>query len=973
LVSVHLACQSLRRRESDTALAAGVNLMLKAEANIALSRWGMLAPDGRCKTFDAGADGYVRSEGAGVVVLKRLSDAERDGDRVLALVRGSAVNQDGASSGQTVPNGPAQQALLRQALASSRLSPADIDYIEAHGTGTALGDPIELDALAAVFGDRGEAAPLVLGSVKTNLGHLESGAGIAGFIKTVLSVRYGYIPKHLHFEQLTPHAGPGASEFSIAADGMEWPAVTRARRAGTSSFGVSGTNAHVIVEQAPAPVPAVWQPAPAVSTLVVSGKSTERIAATAGALAQWMAGPGAGVALADVAHTLNHHRTAHPVFATIAARTRTDAVAGLAALAAGETAPGVIGSHEGPCGSGTVFVYSGQGSQWAGMGRQLLVDEPAFAAAVAELEPVFVEQVGFSLQQILTDGEPVTGIERIQPVLVGVQLALTELWRSYGVTPDAVIGHSMGEVTAAVVAGALTPADGLRVIATRSRLMSRLAGHGAMALLELDATATETLIADHPDVTVAVYASPGQTVIAGPPDEVDVLIAVVAAQSRLARRIEVDVASHHPTIDPILPELRTALADLAPTEPSVPVFSTVDGGAMAFDADHWVANLRRPVQFRQAVAAAGQAHTTFIEVSPHPLLTHAINDSLGAGHHHTVATLQREHDDTLSFHTNLNSAHTTHPPVAPHPPEPHPMLPSTPWRHKHHWIHVAPTRRTESGWDTPMSTLTAARAGAEGPWVVIADAAIADGIVGILGDTPPVTVMAPDALTDETAGAALLEALRAAGSVLYAPTVAPDGFDADAGYRLFDTARRLTAALVTTSTPPALYMVSPDSLLEGNPDHPAGAVLWSLGRVLSLSHPDIWRGVVELDESAPTDEHTGDVDGAAVPAGDIKDVWRTCPPAQRFELLRNHVGVLVAAVMGLPSGQSLNPSTDFFDLGMDSLMSVILQRALAETLGELLPQTIVFDYPTVELLAGHLATIGDAQSLTEAELPERVS
>ncbi|MGE2718063.1 type I polyketide synthase [Mycolicibacterium litorale] len=974
LVSIHLACQSLRRRESDTALAAGVNLMLKAEANIALSRWGMLAPDGRCKTFDASADGYVRSEGCGVVVLKRLSDAERDGDRVLALVRGSAVNQDGASSGQTVPNGPAQQALLWQALAASGLSPADVDYVEAHGTGTALGDPIELDALSAVFGDRQGAAPLVLGSVKTNLGHLESGAGVAGFIKTVLSVRYGFIPKHLHFEQLTPHAGPGASEFTIAAEGMEWPAVSRPRRAGVSSFGVSGTNAHVIVEQAPAPVPAVWQPAPAVSTLVVSGKSGERIAATAAALGEWMSGPGVGVGLADVAHTLNHHRTTHPVFATVTARDHTQAIAGLQALAAGETAPGVVGPHDGPCGPGTVFVYSGQGSQWAGMGRRLLADEPAFAAAIDELEPVFVEQVGFSLREVLTDGQPITGIERIQPVLVAVQLALTALWRSHGVNPDAVIGHSMGEVSAAVVAGALTPAEGLRVIATRSRLMSRLAGQGAMALLELDAHAAETLIADHPDVTVAVYAAPGQTVIAGPPAEVDALIAVVAAQSRLARRIEVDVASHHPTIDPILPELRTALADLAPKQPTVAVFSTVDREETpAFDADHWVANLRRPVQFCRAVAAAGREHTTFIEVSPHPLLAHAINDSLTDGHHHTVATLHRDHDDTLTFHTNLNTVHTTHPPCTPHPPEPHHLLPATPWLHRHHWIHVAPARRTESGWETPVTTLSAARTGGDGPWVVIADAPIVDEIVRGLGEHPPVTAMGSAALADESSGAPLLEALAAAGSVLYAPSVGHEGFDADAGYRLFDTARRLTAALVTTATPPTLYMVSPDSLL-ADADHPAGALLWSLGRVLALSHPDIWGGVVELDDTADRGElaeHSDDA--AAVPAGDIKDVWRTCAPAQRFEMLRNHVGVLVSAVMGLPSAQSLNPSTDFFDLGMDSLMSVILQRALAETLGELLPQTIVFDYPTVELLAGHLATIGEAGSLTEAELPERVS
>ncbi len=286
----------------------------------------------------------------------------------------------------------------------------------------------------------------------------------------------------------------------------------------------------------------------------------------------------------------------------------------------------MVAPREGVPGSGTVFLYSGQGSQWAGMGRELLADEPAFAAAVAELEPVFVEQVGFSLREVLASGEPVVGIERIQPVLVGMQLALTALWRSYGVEPDAVIGHSMGEVTAAVVAGALSPADGLKVIATRSRLMSRLSGQGAMALLELDAEAAEKLIAGYPDLTVAVYAAPEQTVIAGPPEQVDAVIAVVDAQGRLARRVEVDVASHHPTVDPILPELRSALADLAPVAPKIPLISTVgqtNGVAPTFDADYWVANLRNPVRFSQAVAPAAEnqprsSRSARIRCSPMP-------------------------------------------------------------------------------------------------------------------------------------------------------------------------------------------------------------------------------------------------------------------------------------------------------------------------------------------------------------------
>ena len=993
LVSVHLACQSLRRRESDTAFAAGVNLMLKAEANIALSRWGMLSPNGQCKTFDAGADGYVRSEGCGVVVLKRFSDAVRDGDRVLALVRGSAVNQDGASSGQTVPNGPAQQALLRQALAASRLQPSDIDYVEAHGTGTALGDPIELDALSQVFSERHGSAPLVLGSVKTNLGHLESGAGIAGFIKTVLSVRYGYIPKHLNFEQLTPHASDGASRFTIATQGMEWPSVGRARRAGVSSFGVSGTNAHVVIEQAPAPEPIVWEPDPPVSTLVVSGKTSERIASLAGVLAEWMAGAGASVGLADVAHTLNHHRARHPRFATVCARDRAQAVAGLQALAAEQAAVGVVGPHEGPCRPGTVFVYSGQGSQWAGMGRRLLADEPVFSAAVADLEPAFVTEVGFSLQQVLIEGQPLVGIERIQPVLVGIQLALTELWRSYGVTPDAVIGHSMGEVGAAVAAGALTAAEGLRVIATRSRLMSRLAGRGAMALLELDPEATAALIVDHPEVTLAVYASPGQTVVAGPPDDIDTLIASVAQQSRLARRIDVDVASHHPTIDPILPELNATLGDLAPKTPVVPFISTVnDTGTATFDAKYWVANVRQPVRFSQAIAIAGDNHATFIEISPHPLLSHAISDTLADIHHHTVATLLRDNHDTHTFHTNLNSTHTAHPPHTPHPPEPHHALPSTPWHRTHHWINVAPTMRraesaTPSEWDYeltwPVRPLTAAETAEDGSWLVVADASLGAEIVRVLGQDSRVAMLAPAVLADAADGPALLDTLGDASNVLYAPDLSSTDFDSEAGYRLFSSARRLSAALATMASPPRLFMLTRNAISDIDRANPAHAVLWGLGRALALEHPDIWGGIVDLDDSVPAeaDNHGRTDDGATMPAGEIKEVWRTCEPEQRRTLLRNHVGVLVAAVMGLPSSQSLNPSTDFFELGMDSLMSVILQRALAETLGELLPQSVVFDYPTVEALADYVATIGDAdhksvdayEDLSEAGLSGRVS
>src|SRR5271156_2042958 len=707
LVTIHLACQSLRLRESDLALAGGVSLILRPETQIAMAKWGMLSPQGRCHSFDSRADGFVRGEGGGIVVLKRLTDAVRDGDRVLAVVRGSAINQDGRSNGLTAPNTIAQCDVIARALRSADVTAGSVNFVEAHGTGTVLGDPIEFEALADVYG-RGNGR-CALGTVKSNFGHLEAAAGIAGFIKAALSVQRAQIPPNLHFSQWNPSIDPKPTRLFVPTELSPWPADEGPRRAAVSSFGIGGTNAHVVVEQGPDPAPlSDAQSGSRVTTLTIAGKTEQRIASWAAALAEWMSGDGAAVPLADIAHTVNLYRSRHNKFATVSARDRDEAVAGLRALVAGQPTPGVVGPRAAPRGSGTVFLYSGQGSQWAGMGRQLLADEPAFAAAVAELEPDFVAQVGFSLRDVLLAGEPVVGIERIQPVLVGMQLALTVLWRSYGVEPDAVIGHSMGEVTAAVVAGALSPADGLKVIATRSKLMSRLSGQGAMALLELGAAEAEKLVGQYPDVTVAVYAAPEQTVIAGPPEQVDAVIAVVDAQGKLARRVEVDVASHHPTVDPILPELRSALADLAPVAPRIPLISTVgqaNGTAPAFDADYWVANLRNPVRFSQAVTAALDKHGnhTFVEVSPHPLLSHAIAANLDSarprGGAQVAATLNRDNPETLTFHTQLA---TVRPPSAAMAETAGGTkkladLPPTPWLHSRYWAAPFSANRQSAG------------------------------------------------------------------------------------------------------------------------------------------------------------------------------------------------------------------------------------------------------------------------------------
>ncbi|MGZ4793003.1 MAG: beta-ketoacyl synthase N-terminal-like domain-containing protein, partial [Ilumatobacteraceae bacterium] len=871
LVAIHLACQSLRLRDSEVAIAGGVNLLLSPAVFHGFDEAGALSPTGLCHAFDADADGFVRGEGCGVVILKRLSDAIRDGDRVLAVVKGSAVNQDGHSNGLMAPNPAAQMAVLRAAYAQAGVHPHHVDYVEAHGTGTFLGDPIEARALGTVLGrGRPAGAPLMVGAVKSNLGHLEAAAGVAGFIKAVLAVSKGRIPANLRYGNPNPHIPFDQLRLEVVAQGRDWPSVERPRRAGISSFGFGGTNAHVVIEQAPE-MPSVppRQDSP-VTTLVVSGKSAQRIRAAAFSLAEWMAADGAGVALSDVAHTLNHHRARHPQFATVCARNAARAMAGLAALAAGKQDEGVIEPHEGACGSGTVFVYSGQGAHWAGMGRQLLADEPVFAEAVAELEPLFIEHVGFSLHEILYRGTPISGDATVQPVTMGLQLALTELWRSYGVVPDAVMGHSMGEVTAAVVAGALSVTDGLRVIAERSRLMSRLAGQGAVALLTLDAEATEALIADYPGVSLAVYSSPRQTVVAGPPAQVDAVIAAVLERGRFARRVNMEVASHNALMEPILPELRSALADLTPSTPMVPFLSTVTADTPTFDADYWVANVRQPVRFSQAITAAGAEHATFVEVSAHPMLTQAITENLGDTHHHSVGTLRRDGDDTLSFHTSLNATHTTRPPQTAHPPEPHVQLPTTPWEHTRYWVDfaaaarpvepVAYSRPSAGGHTTgvipaewycemawPAQPVSADRDRSEASWLVIGDAELAPQISCLEGAGGDVAVLADDA--DE---AELTSALADAEFVLYAP-VSAGALDAAEGYRLFNTARKLSVALTRMATPPKLLMLTRNAqpVGEGDRANPAHAVLWGLGRTLALEHPEIWGAVIDVDDSVP--------------------------------------------------------------------------------------------------------------------------
>ncbi|WP_200301035.1 type I polyketide synthase [Streptomyces adelaidensis] len=686
LVAVHHACVSLRTGESDLAIAAGVNVLLSPTVTVAFRRAGALAPDGRCKPFSAAADGIGRGEGCAAVLLKRLSDAERDGDRVLAVVRATVVNSDGRSNGLMAPNPAAQQALLTTAYARAGLSPARVDHVEAHGTGTPLGDPIEAGALGAVLGaGRDPDQPLLLGSVKGNLGHLESAAGIAGLVKTVLALHHDLIPPSLHCVEGS--ALDGHVRLRVVTEAEPWPRYGGTATAGVSGFGFGGTNAHAVLEE--------WRPgallpppadAPPARLHLLSDADTARVRDTAARLADWLGTPeGSAAHPADVARTLAGRAGRGPVRAAVVAADRAELADGLGALAGERPHARVVTGDRDLVGRGPVWVFSGYGSQWAGMGRRLLAEEPAFAAAVEKLDAQLAPECGLSLYDHLAAGGDLDRLEVAQPVLFGLQVALAELWRAYGVEPVAVIGHSLGEVAAAVCAGALEVPDAARVVAVRARLLSGLRG-GAMAVVDLDDDELDFLERDFPGVHVAVHSSPGQKVVTGEEEAVARLVRRLEGEGRAARAMRVVGAGHSPQVKPLLPELADSLADIRGVLPRIPVYSTVlddPRGEGVFDAAHWVANLRRPVRLDRAVAAAAaDGHTAFVELSPHPVLTRAITDTAPGAL--AVGTLHRDADGSAGFLTRLGTLYTAGLRL-PLPPGRVIDLPAPRWRHVRHW------------------------------------------------------------------------------------------------------------------------------------------------------------------------------------------------------------------------------------------------------------------------------------------------
>ncbi|MGW2331466.1 type I polyketide synthase, partial [Streptomyces sp. NPDC001700] len=637
LVALHLAAQSLRQDECSLALAGGVTVISVPELFTEFARQRGLAMDGRCKAFAEAADGTNWGEGVGVVLLEKLSDARRNGRKILAVLRGSAINQDGASNGLTAPNGPSQQRVIRQALANGRLSASEVDVVEAHGTGTTLGDPIEAQALLATYGqDRDADQPLWLGSIKSNIGHTQAAAGVAGVIKMVMAMRRGVLPKTLHVDAPTSHVDWTAGPVELLTDNREWTRTARPRRAGVSSFGISGTNAHVILEEAPESEPEVGReerddlPGSAgVVPWVLSAKSEEALRAQAERLLAHVADE-EGVAAVDVGLSLATSRAALEYRAAVVGGDVESLREGLRALAEGGAVGHAVSGTSLGAGGKSVFVFPGQGSQWVGMAAELLESSPVFAERMRECADALSSYVDWSLFDVLGDAEALERVDVVQPVLWAVMVSLAELWRSFGVEPAAVVGHSQGEIAAACVAGALSIEDAAKVVALRSRAILALSGLGGMVSVALAVEQVRERLTE--GLSVAAVNGPSSVVVSGDVAELDALLAACEAEGIRARRIPVDYASHSAHVEAIHAELLDVLAGLEPRVAEVPFFSTVTAewlDTAALDAEYWYSNLRQTVRFEEATRAlAEQGYRFFIEASAHPVLTIGVQQSL---------------------------------------------------------------------------------------------------------------------------------------------------------------------------------------------------------------------------------------------------------------------------------------------------------------------------------------------------------
>jgi acyl transferase domain-containing protein/NADPH:quinone reductase-like Zn-dependent oxidoreductase len=706
LVAVHLACQSLRLGESNIAVAGGVSLMIVPELLVSLSKVGFMAPDGRCKTFDEGADGFGRGEGCSVVVLKRLSDAIADADRVLAVIRGSAVNQDGHSTLLTAPNGPAQEALIREAVACAQLSPGRIGFVETHGTGTALGDPIEVEAIAAAIGRPFPGSGrCLLGSVKANVGHLEAAAGATGLIKAVLALQHEAVPGQVNYHSLNPHIQLSGTRLDVPTALTPWPVGPVARCAAVSSFGVGGTNAHVVIEEAPRlPVMAVPEqssaPPDGCWLLPLSAKSAIALREQVQTWADFLAETSASVV--DLCHTASQRRTHHEFRLAVVGRSLAELGEQLRGHLTRAEPSGASTAGVGQSTSGVGFVFSGQGPQWHAMGRELFAEEPVFRAAMAECDSLLRPLSGWSLLEALSlpaDQSLLDRTEYAQPALFAIQVALAAQWRSWGVSPDAVVGHSVGEIAAFHVAGVLSLEEAVRTVWHRGRIMNQATGLGRMASVGLSEAEAQTLVSHFGErLSVAAVNGPSSVVLSGEPDALDSALAMLAARGISHRQLPVQYAFHSAQMTPLQPLLLDALAGLRGRPPQMPVYSTVTGERAddaLFEVGYFARNMREPVRFAQAVGAMREGGCgVFIELSPHPVLGHAIVECLAPRGCEPVvlASLRRGRAERETMLEACAGVYAAGRDLCWEKIQPRSGrivdLPSYPWQRRRHWIPV---------------------------------------------------------------------------------------------------------------------------------------------------------------------------------------------------------------------------------------------------------------------------------------------
>ncbi|MFF1699827.1 type I polyketide synthase, partial [Streptomyces sp. NPDC058257] len=708
LVALHLAAQALRQEECGLALAGGVTVMPTAGTFVDFSRQRGLSTDGRCKSFAASADGTGWGEGAGLLLLERLSDARRNGHKVLAVVRGSAVNQDGASSGLTAPNGPSQQRVIRAALAGAGLNAGDVDVVEAHGTGTTLGDPIEAQAVIATYGkEHTDERPLWLGSLKSNIGHTQAAAGVAGVIKMVMAMRAGVLPQTLHVDEPTPQVDWSGGAVELLTEARAWPELGESpRRAGVSSFGVSGTNAHVIVEQAPeadesteagSAVPA--SVVPGVVPLVLSGRTPEALREQAARMRELLLAD-AELEVGSVGWSLAVARSRFEHRGVVLGGDRDELLAGLELLAQdGAAGSGVVAGRA--IASRPVFVFPGQGSQWAGMAVELLDSSPVFADRMGECGEALSRFVDWDLFEEL-NGDHFDRVDVVQPVLFAVMVSLASVWRAAGVEPAAVVGHSQGEIAAACVAGALSLEDAARVVALRSQAILELSGRGGMVSVPLPAEQVRELLPKWDDrISVAAVNGPSQVVVSGEPEALRELVAHCEERDIRARTIPVDYASHSSHVEAIEAHLAEVLAPVAPQMPQVPVFSTLtgdwlDAASTPMDAGYWYRNLRQTVLFEQATRGLlADGHNLFLEMSPHPVLTVPVQATIDETETPavTLGSLRRDEGGAHRLARSIAEAHVhgaelDWQALFPAADRTTVDLPTYPFQRQHYWMHA---------------------------------------------------------------------------------------------------------------------------------------------------------------------------------------------------------------------------------------------------------------------------------------------